>query len=129
MAVAAAAIVVCLSHPANAAIKTSCESWAGGSAIRCLADKTTGDSPESFHIGLSAKTGGGSNLVSIWWSVCGLPGLPKDLLADGLDYLKKGGVSGELKHAGECVEVFLLACHVNGLVPCTNYLNTDPAVK
>jgi hypothetical protein len=110
---------------AQATIKLACESWKGGSEVRCEARKTDGNSKEAFtlYYGTDAPKGE-------WWSYCGWAGSIKKVTVFDSVYARGASLKEYLNSPNECYEVFFYNCHTEGdYIPCTQYLLTVPPYK
>lgn len=117
---------------AHAAITAHCESWNGGSEIRCTTRKLSGEAPEThtYYVQTFNNIAWSS---SGWWSVCGLAGVIHWI--DNYDNLS-GSETGErfftytrVNKPNECFTVYYYNCHdrLDHPLPCTTTLSVTPA--
>lgn len=129
MAAVASGLVITAAS-AHATIAQHCESWKGGSEVRCEARKTEGNTKEIFTFHYSSSAPKTLHFeISEWWSHCGGAGLIKDFRSAIAD-MRNFQIENYLTMKNECYEIFFYGCHTAGdYVPCTQYLLTTPAIK
>jgi hypothetical protein len=108
---------------AQASIEERCEPWKGGTEIRCLGKKISGDAPEASAFAARVVDRAGIYHYSEWWSACGAAGVLLENSSFHYEHVFEVYFHYRLILPNQCHEIFFYSCSLHGnAVPCPSLI-------